>query len=61
MENQKTKYKIIGACRGCRTCYRNCPVNAITQYPVKIIDDICIRCGKCAEICPAKCIIKIEE
>ena len=41
-------------CTGCTICARNCPAGAITgvlKEPHKIDHDICIKCGKCYEVC----------
>lgn len=41
-------------CRDCYKCLRSCPVKAITMqgHQAKIIDDRCILCGTCTNICP---------
>ena len=45
-------------CIGCRICERNCQYGAI-----RVVDDLaaidpakCEGCGKCAEVCPTRCI-----
>lgn len=45
-------------CDGCRTCYQNCPVKAITMKDKKpVFDyDVCIRCYCCQELCPTHAI-----
>jgi len=45
-------------CTGCKTCYQNCPVGAISMVDKKAIMDParCIRCYCCHEICPEKAI-----
>ena len=47
-------YEITDDCKGCGTCKRNCPVNAITgdkKQVHKIDPNVCIKCGKCEENC----------
>ena len=41
-------------CNGCRTCERDCPVQAITMAGGKPVYDYnaCIRCYCCQELCP---------
>ncbi len=42
---------------GCGACYTVCPVNAVRldmqRYP-KVIDDKCVGCGLCEEVCLQK-------
>jgi ferredoxin len=44
-------------CQACLICARRCPVEAIAgaKNQIHIIDqEICIKCGTCFEVCPAK-------
>jgi len=44
-------------CQACMICARRCPVGAIigAKNQIHIIDqEICIKCGTCFEVCPAK-------
>ncbi|MFC1582276.1 NADH-ubiquinone oxidoreductase-F iron-sulfur binding region domain-containing protein [Planctomycetota bacterium] len=48
---------LVDKCKGCQSCLRACPVEAITGEKKKphIIDQAkCIRCGVCLEKCPTK-------
>lgn len=40
-------------CKDCYKCLRECPVKAIkvVNHQAKIIDERCILCGKCTEVC----------
>lgn len=60
----QVNYEISNLCRGCvaRTCYMNCPKNAIhfkSNGQAEINHDICISCGKCHESCPYHAIIYV--
>ncbi|MFA6815960.1 MAG: monomeric [FeFe] hydrogenase [Lentisphaeria bacterium] len=58
----ESRYIVTGNCRGCfaRPCQYNCPVGAISVFDqVSRIDySKCIKCGKCAAVCPFNAIIK---
>ena len=60
----KTNYEVTNLCRGCvaRTCYMNCPKQAIffnKQGQAEIDHDLCISCGKCQQSCPYHAIVYI--
>lgn len=48
-------------CKNCYKCIRGCPVKAINfkNYQAEIIEDECILCGRCLQLCPqnAKSVI----
>jgi MinD superfamily P-loop ATPase len=54
----------ISKCKLCATCWKNCPVNAITPpkelNPNKYVPDwekkTCITCYCCAELCPYEAV-----
>ncbi len=58
-----THYEIIPEkCTGCMVCARRCPVFCIEgakQKPHFIIQDRCIKCGECFNVCKFDAIIKI--
>lgn len=52
-------YVITDNCVACGTCISNCPVEAISEGDIYVIDaDTCIDCGTCAGVCPSESIIQ---
>ncbi len=50
-------YQISDECIACGSCISECPVNAITEGDIFIIDpNICSDCGSCAVVCPTDAI-----
>lgn len=46
-------YKINDSCIACGACAQECPVGAISEGDIYVIDpNICIDCGVCASVCP---------
>lgn len=46
-------YKINDECIACGNCKPECPVEAISEGDIYVIDDnLCIDCGACAGVCP---------
>ncbi len=59
-------YIVTDLCRGCiaHPCTTVCPKNcvSITESRKSLIDqDICIKCGKCAQVCPYNAIVYRER
>lgn len=51
-------YIITDECLACGTCLESCPVNAIQEGEIYLIDEeICEQCGICMDSCPAGAII----
>ena len=52
-------YKITDACIACGACAGECPVEAISEGDIYVIDaDQCIDCGVCEENCPVSAIVE---
>ncbi len=50
-------YVIYDTCVACGTCAANCPVEAISEGDIYVINpDTCISCGTCADNCPSEAI-----
>ena len=62
MACRKERYIVSDLCRACiaRPCQVNCPKNAISFVNGKafIDQDLCIKCGRCHDVCPYSAIIK---
>ena len=50
-------------CRGCTTCIKTCPTEAIRVRRGKatILDDRCIDCGRCIQVCPHRAIRAVTD
>mgnify|MGYP003773270371 CR=1 FL=1 len=50
-------YVINDDCIACGSCIDECPVEAISEGDIYVIDpDLCTDCGTCADICPSEAI-----
>jgi len=50
-------YLISDDCTACGTCIDECPVEAISEGDIYVIDaDVCTDCGACADVCPVEAI-----
>lgn len=53
MEVKELAYVITDECIACGVCLPECPVDAISEGDIYVIDaDACIDCGACANVCP---------
>jgi len=54
-------YRITEECTACGTCQSECPVEAISEGPIFVIDpNLCTECGACASVCPVEAIVAPE-
>ena len=50
-------HKISDACLACGACASTCPVEAISEGDIYVINpDVCVDCGACAAECPVGAI-----
>jgi NAD-dependent dihydropyrimidine dehydrogenase PreA subunit len=57
LKNKTMAYKITDDCTACGTCIDECPVEAIAEGDIYVIDpDVCTDCGSCADVCPVEAI-----
>ena len=61
-------YVISDECTACGTCIDECPVDAISEGDIYVIDpDLCTECvghfdePQCVEVCPVDCIPEDPE
>ncbi len=49
---------ITDECLACGSCLPECPVEAISEGDIYVIDaDLCTDCGACVDACPVGAII----
>jgi iron only hydrogenase large subunit-like protein len=55
MNKQQPIFTERAECQDCYKCVRSCPVKAIKieQGVASVMEDLCIYCGTCVDICPA--------
>ena len=50
-------YVIYEDCIACGTCIDECPMGAISEGDIYVIDaEVCTDCGTCADVCPSSAI-----
>ena len=50
-------HKISSDCIACGACIGECPVEAISEGDIYVINaDTCTDCGACASVCPSAAI-----
>lgn len=50
--------KILDTCVACGACQAECPVDAIREGDIFVVDaDQCIDCGACQGVCPTESIV----
>ncbi len=54
---------MLDRCNGRMKCMRVCPTEAlrVKQGKVRLIEELCIDCGACAEACPSKAIVPLTD
>lgn len=51
--------KVTDVCVACGTCVGECPVGAISEGDIMVIDpNACIDCGACEAVCPTGAIVE---
>lgn len=51
--------RITEECLACGSCMDSCPVEAISEGDIYVIDpEICEKCGACVDACPAEAIVE---
>ena len=53
---------ITDECTACGSCIDSCPVDAISEGEIYVIDpELCTDCGDCVDTCPVEAIIPPGE
>ncbi|UCF31997.1 MAG: 4Fe-4S binding protein [bacterium] len=48
-------------CTGCGSCVDECPVEAISEGEIYVIDpELCTDCGDCVAVCPVEAIFPAD-